>query len=594
MRSASLRLSFALLLTALPLGCGGATPTAASAQATSSAHAGAPAHARFVAFSDKFIHEMLAQSPTTATELGSHDFDDRWDDVSGNGDAATLKWIESTLAELATFSATLEGDDRDDASIVTSYLEWTRFDLTDTRDRERTPMYYTTLIGKGLDPLLTRDFAPFELRMTSLRGRLLGIPAIVAAARRRLAHSPRVATETAIEQTKGLIGLCDGELPEAKAKLPKADQATFEVARHAASTALHDFQNFLQIDLLARSDGSFRAGKDSFTKIVRYTLNDPTLDPDALVKDAREAMVDARAQMLATAQELWPTIMTGPMPQPKTEADKRAMIKAVLDKLAEEHSTDATIVNDAKKVLADATAFVKAKDLVSLPTEPCDVIEMPEYKRGVAMAYCESSGALEAKPQTFVAIAPPPADWPQARRDSQYREDNTSMLSDLLVHEAMPGHYLQLMHMNHGSDRLRSLLQDGAFIEGWAVYGEWLMAKYGFGGPKVRMQRLKMLLRSATNTVLDHETHAGQMEEKDALAMMMNEGFQEEGEAVGKWRRARLSKGQLSSYFYGYREMVKMRERAEKLPGFTERTYHDKLLALGSPPMRIARDKMAQ
>jgi len=287
-------------------------------------------------------------------------------------------------------------------------------------------------------------------------------------------------------------------------------------------------------------------------------------------------------------------VMTGPVPQPKTEDERRATTKAVLDKLAEEHSTDTTIVNDAKKVLADATAFVRANDLVSLPTEPCEVIEMPEYKRGVAMAYCDSSGPLEAKPQTFISIAPPPADWPQARRDSQYREDNSSMLADLLVHEGMPGHYLQLMHSNHGTDRIRGILQDGAYVEGWAVYAEWLMAKHGFGGPKVRMQRLKMLLRSATNAVLDHEVHAGQMEEKDALAMMMNEGFQEEGEAVGKWRRARLSKGQLSSYFYGFREMLKMRERAETQAGFAERAYHDKLLAFGSPPMRIARENMAQ
>jgi uncharacterized protein (DUF885 family) len=587
---------FIALLLALPLACGGSPqPAVSSPPAAGSPRQGPSSpHARFEVFTDKFIQGMLAQSPSSATQLGSHDFDDRWEDVSGEGDAATLRWIEASRAELATLSSSLDGDDREDATIVTNFFDATRFDLTDTRDRDHSPIYYTTLIGQGLDPLLTRDFAPFELRMVSLRGRLAGIPAIVAAAKRRLVHAPRVSTETAIEQNKGLIGLVDTELVATAQKLPEADRAAFGAARNAASTALHDFQNFLQVDLLPRSDGSFRAGKEAFAKIVRFTLDDPTLDPDALEKDARQAMVDTRAQMLETALELWPTLMTGPTPQSKTEEQKRAAIKAVLDKLAEDHSTDTTIVNDAKKVLADATAFVRANDIVSLPTEPCDVIEMPEYQRGVAMAYCESSGPLEAKPQTFVAIAPPPADWPQARRDSQYREDNSSMLVDLLVHEAMPGHYLQLMHSNHGSDRIRGIFEDGAFVEGWAVYAEGLMAKHGFGGPKVRIQRLKMLLRSATNTVLDHEVHAGQMEEKEALAMMMNEGFQEEGEAVGKWRRARLSKGQLSSYFYGFREMTKMREQAERQQGFTERAYHDKLLAMGSPPMRIARAKMAQ
>ena len=164
------------------------------------------------------------------------------------------------------------------------------------------------------------------------------------------------------------------------------------------------------------------------------------------------------------------------------------------------------------------------------------------------------------------------------------------MLADLLVHEAMPGHYLQGMHSNRLRASLRAVFENGAFVEGWAVYGEWLMAKYGFGGPRVRMERLKMILRAATNAVLDHEIHAGSMEEKEALELMEGEAFQEEGEAVGKWRRARLSRGQLSTYFYGFRELMKLREKAEREPGFTERGYNDRLLAFGSPPLRVVRE----
>jgi uncharacterized protein (DUF885 family) len=193
-----------------------------------------------------------------------------------------------------------------------------------------------------------------------------------------------------------------------------------------------------------------------------------------------------------------------------------------------------------------------------------------------------------------VAISPPPADWPAARRASQYREYNRSMLADLLVHEAMPGHYLQLNHSNHFHSDIRAVFQNGAFAEGWAVYGEWVMAKHGFGGAKVHMEELKMLLRTATNAVLDHEIHAGSMEEKEALALMENEAFQEEGEAVGKWRRARLSRGQLSTYFYGFREMMRMREAAERRPGFTERAYNDRVIAFGSPPLRVIREKLAK
>jgi len=151
----------------------------------------------------------------------------------------------------------------------------------------------------------------------------------------------------------------------------------------------------------------------------------------------------------------------------------------------------------------------------------------------------------------------------------------------------MPGHYLQIMHANRFPSPVRAVFSSGPFQEGWAVYAEWLMSKYGHGGPRVRLQREKMILRLCANTILDHEIHAGTMDEKQALALMMGEAFQEEGEAVGKWRRARLSSAQLTTYYYGYAELMKLRQRAEKVHGFSEREYHDTLLSFGSPPPRV-------
>ena len=167
------------------------------------------------------------------------------------------------------------------------------------------------------------------------------------------------------------------------------------------------------------------------------------------------------------------------------------------------------------------------------------------------------------------------------------------MLADLTVHEAMPGHFLQLMHNNLYSSKLRGVFSSGAFVEGWAVYGEWLMSKYGFGGPKVRLVRQKMMLRSAANAILDHDIRAGSIDEKAALDLMMNDAFQEEGEAVGKWKRARLSSAQLTTYYYGFTEMMKLRTTHEKAPGFSERGYHDKLTGFGSPSLRALRALMA-
>lgn len=582
---------------AIPLGlaclaaCGSPPQPAATAPSTSAATS---SRARFSAFTARFLRELLERRPVTATALGDHSHDASWPDVSAAGDATTLHFVESARAKLASFSPRdLGEEDRADASILANELEAMRFDLTEKRDPETEPRFYANLIGDGLDPLVTRDFAPLDVRAKSLEARLGGIPGLVAVAKKRLARPARVSTETAIEQTRGLIGLCEHELPELFAKVP-AQQASLEAARQRALPALRDFAAFLQDDLLPRSDGSFRAGAPAFAKALRFQLDDPDLDPEALLRDARAAMAETQARMLATALELWPTLMPPPVPQPRTAAEKKAAIRAVLDKLAEDHLDDASIVTEAKRVLTDATEFVRAHDLVTLPPEPCAVIVMPEYKRGFSTAYCEASGPLEARPLTYVAISPPPADWPVERRLSQYREYNRSMLADLLVHEGMPGHYLQLMHSNRFHSDVRAVFQNGAFVEGWAVYAEWLMARHGFGGPKVRMEQLKMLLRAATNTVLDHEIHAGSMDEKGALALMEEEAFQEEGEAVGKWRRARLSRGQLSTYFYGYRELMKLREAAERAPGFEERAYNDRLLAFGSPPLRIVRERGAK
>jgi len=163
------------------------------------------------------------------------------------------------------------------------------------------------------------------------------------------------------------------------------------------------------------------------------------------------------------------------------------------------------------------------------------------------------------------------------------------MLADLVVHEAMPGHYLQLMHNNKFASKLRAVFSSGPFVEGWAVYGEWLMAEHGFVGPRVKLERQKMILRVTANAILDHDIHAGTMDEAAARALMTGEAFQEDGEATGKWRRARLTSAQLTTYFYGFTQFYELRKAAETRPGFNERAYHDRLLSWGSPAMKFVR-----
>lgn len=553
--------------------------------------------AAFAAFAAKFLAEYLQRSPVHATEAGDHRHDARWPDVTEAGTADFRAWVESTRKELAALPGAegaapgLGAQNRIDRKILETRLASWLFEIDELRTPENNPLFYTGLIGDGIDPLVTRDFAPIEERMKSLQGRLEGVPAIVAAAKKRLKNPPKIHTETAIQQNKGLFALCQSGLREHFVKVP-AQKAALEAAATGAARALSDFQVFLEKDLLGRSGGDFRIGRAKLEKKLRFALEDD-ISADDLVKGARALLARTQDEMAETAKEIWPTVMKEPLPAASTPEEKKDLIRKVMGKLVLDHPTNKTILADAKKTVADTTQFVREKDLVRVPTEPLEVIEMPEYRRGVSIAYCDASGPLEQKQETFYAISPTPKDWPAKRAESFYREYNRSMLLDLTIHEAMPGHFLQLMHANKFRSDVRAVFSSGAFVEGWAVYGEWLMAKHGFGGPKVRMMRQKMVLRLSANAILDHEVHAGSMDEKAALALMMGETFQEEGEAVAKWKRARLTSAQLTTYYYGFSEMMKLRAAAEVKPGFSERAYHDKLLSFGSPAMRHVRELMA-
>jgi len=573
-----------------------APPAGAGDAAAPPAAPAAPAETadrRFDAFAQRFLDDNFRYLPQAATQAGDHRYDATWPDVSTAGDARYHKFLDDALAAVAGFPRDrLSEQNRVDAAIIEDGVRYGLFVIDQLKTSDTDPQSYVGLIGDGLDPLVSREFGTVESRMASLAGRLDGVPAIVAVAKQRLGHAAKIFTETAIQQNKGLISLVKTELPPRFAQVP-ALQAALTAAAGRAAAALEDLQHFLETDLLPRSDGSFRLGRDHFARKLAFELGDD-IDIDTVAADARALLTRTQAEMVDTAKQIWAHDKLGVLPRLDTAGQRKAFVKRVLDHVAQDHPTNQTILADAKQWLAKTTAFVKAKDLVRVPDEPVAVIEMPEYKRGIAVAYCDSSGPLEATPQTFYAIAPAPSDWPRARADSLYREYNQSMLAELTIHEAMPGHYLQLMHNNQFASKLRAVFASGPFVEGWAVYAEWLMAEKGFGGPRVVLERQKMVLRLSANAILDHDIHAGTMDEKAALALMKDEAFQEDGEAVGKWKRARLSSAQLTTYFYGFTELLKLRRAAETQPGFSERAYHDRLLSFGSPAMKYIRQLIAK
>jgi uncharacterized protein (DUF885 family) len=285
-----------------------------------------------------------------------------------------------------------------------------------------------------------------------------------------------------------------------------------------------------------------------------------------------------------------------PLPDVPDENQQQAAILAALELTYADRPARDKVFDVARNSYEEALAFVRAKGFVSVYDDPLDIIPMPEFKQGVALAYCDAPGPLDKGLKTFYVVSPIPNDWNDTQVQSFLREYNVRSIHNLTIHEAMPGHYLQLTHSNRYQSPLRAALASGPFIEGWAVYGERLMVEQGYmnGDPLMHLMQLKWYLRSIANALLDQGVHVDNMSREEAMRLMTHDTFQEEREAAGKWVRAQLSSAQLPTYFVGAQEHLALREEAKQRwgSGFTLKRYHDAVLSYGSPPVRYVRELM--
>jgi uncharacterized protein (DUF885 family) len=517
--------------------------------------------ARFHALAGEAVEDLLRLEPEQATYLGDHRYDDRLTDLTEDGLAAAAATLADHRDELDSLDADeLEPADAVDAEILRAGLDRRLFELEQLREHTWNPLPW--LPGDGIYLLLSRDTQPVEDRLRALGGRLDAVPDRLATARATLHDMPRVHVETALTQISGLIGMLRDEIPPLAGTAPRTFLSV-EPMRTAAEDALVAHRDWL-LEQLEGAHGDPRLGEGLFAAKLHLTL-DADLSAEHVAAAAREHL-DRVTDELTEVAVGW----VGP----GEDAVRRA-----LDRTAAEAPDDRTIVAVAERWLAEATELVTSSGLVRIPDDPMEIEVMPELRRGVAVAYCDAPGPLEEGGVTRFAISPTPAGWSAERVASFYREYNTAMMADLTVHEAMPGHMVQLAHARRyrGATAVRQVLASGSFIEGWGVHAEEIMSRLGYGGVPVRLQQLKAMLRTTVNALLDAGVHAGGMSEAEAMALMTGRGFQEEGEAVGKWRRAQLTSAQLSTYFVGYLELA---------PTLAGRTRYDDVLAHGSPPPR--------
>ncbi|HEX5199410.1 MAG TPA: DUF885 domain-containing protein [Actinoplanes sp.] len=530
----------------------------------------------FVPLAESIVDAILRSDPGLATFTGDHRFDDRMPDLSPGAVSERVAMLRDAADALSGIDPEAFGpEDQTDHAILSAIVERGLFELSDVREHEWNPLHHNP--GPLLHALISRQFAPAEERLASLGGRLAAIPDALATARAVLRDVPRIHAETAVGQFAGTAALIRDEVPALLAHEPGM-RAAVEPAASAALAALGEFDGWLRARLDSGEPGRDpRLGCPLWEARLWHTL-DTELPAAEVLSRARERVDRVGAELRAAAAEL----VGGP------ETDET--VRRALDTLAADHPDDATIVGLARATMDEATEFVRKHDVLTLLDDPCVIEEMPEFARGVAIAYCDPPGPLEtADVPTFYCISPTPAGWSPERVESFYREYNDHMLRDLTVHEAMPGHFLQLAHSRRfrAETRVRALGWSGPFVEGWAVYAEELMADLGFGGLPVRLQQLKMQLRMSLNAIIDQLVHCEELPEAEAMALMTGPGFQEEGEAAGKWRRALLTSTQLSTYFVGYTEVAAI--AAARPFGATPKAWHDKMLAHGSPPPRHLR-----
>lgn len=586
-----------LLSSALILALAGCQPsTSPEAGHAGSSQVQSQADAQFAALADKALQQWMALSPVAATQIGEHRYDNRLDDVSAAGIKAGAEQTQALLDALNAIDASsLSRENQVDAAILRNQLEGDLFRVNTLADWQWDPQFYSGLAGSAIYGLMAREFAPLPDRLRSATERMEQIPQIFAAARANLDPDrvPKIHAETVARQNRGLLSLVATFITPNLDQLSGEHRQRLQAAIAGLETAVNEHQQWLDNELVPKAAGDFRIGADMYDAKLRFALNSQ-LSRAEIGQRAQAELDRVRVQMYGIAQRVLAGREGAPdTPDNPTAQQQQAAIEAALELAYAQKPARDAVVPDAKAALDVATAFVAEHDLMTLPDAPVEIILMPEFQRGVAVAYCDSPGPLDKHLKTFYAVSPIPEDWNEGQVDSFLREYNSRMIHLLSIHEGTPGHYLEGWHSAKHPSTLRAVLRSGLFAEGWAVYTERMMQQAGYmdSDPLFQLVQLKFYLRTIANAILDQGVHVEGWDRERAMQLMVRDSFQQESEAAGKWIRAQLTSAQLPTYFVGAQEHFDTRAAAEAAWGkdFNLKTYHDRMLSFGAPPVRYAR-----
>lgn len=557
---------------------------------------------RLEAFFRSYLERLFEQEPMTATRYGEHKFDNRLDDLSPEARAARIERDRETLARLPKEIdyTKLSRDGQIDFEILRHNLETALWLAENVRPFEEDPRLWVGYATESVYLLFTQSTLPFNQNLENAIARVREVPRVLETARKTLTNPPRVMVETALRQTDGAIDFYrphwdpKGGSPSSVfvvAGIPgQGEVPRLEEGAKQAVEALEAFRAFLKDEVLPRAGDNWRIGPEKFAKKLELEL-DAGLTADEVLAEAQAEAARVETEMAVIARLLWARMFPLEAVPPDDAEGRRAMIRRVLERIGDDRSTADTVVDDVKATADEVKAFIRRNRILDLPEpDQCRIVEMPEFLRGNSTAYLNAAPPLDPHGSSEYAVSPPPADWTPAQVESYFREYNRQMLRILTIHEAYPGHYVQLEYSNRCPSLIRKVLSSGTFAEGWAVHTEQMMLDQGFGDGdlELRLQQLKFYLRAVCNAILDHEMHAGQMTDEQARELLMGRAFQTEGEALGKIIRSKQSSAQLSTYFVGRTAFHRLRQSLQRElgPKFVLAHYHHAALRHGTLPVK--------
>ena len=544
---------------------------------------------RFDTFKNRFIETLWRQSPDYASAQGYHKYDSLLVIPNAAQRRSDDAFAQKYLAALGTFSAdSLSPNNQIDLRLLRNELRAERWYADTLKSWQWNPATYN--LGATVGDLLNGRHYPLDRRLRNISDKISHAPAFYAAAQANLSNPTREHTELGIKQNMGGLAVFGAALADSvrKSGLSAAEKKTLTSRIAATRQAVQDYMYFLGTHLLsAPKFRSFRIGRELFNQKFAYDIQS-RFSAVEIYQQALHHKAKLLHDMGHRAARLFPKYCIGQ----KAPADTLALITAVINQLTLKHAPRDGFVDAVKRQIPTLVAFVKEHQLLTQdPSKPLVVRETPLYMRGSgAGASISAPGPYDKGANTYYNVEPLPAEWTPAQAESYLREYNDYTLQILNIHEAIPGHYTQLVYANRSPSLVKSIFGNGAMIEGWAVYSERMMLENGYGNNSDEMWLLwdKWNLRSTLNAIIDHAIQVDNMSEQAVVAMLCRDGFQEKAEARGKWLRATLSQVQLSSYFTGYSEIYALREELKRKqgPAFSLKAFHENFLSYGSAPVK--------